>query len=144
MSPRSVGRVIAYVRVSTEEQGLSGAGLAAQRAAVEAACAQRGWQLVELVEEVQSAKGLQRRPKLHAALQRLRAGEADALVVAKLDRLSRSVHDLSGLLLRAQQERWALVAFDTAVDEYPNGRGIRQHGGGVRTARTPHDWPANS
>lgn len=111
----SYTRVIGYTRVSTEEQGDSGAGLAAQRTAIEAACAERGWVLLEVVTEIQSAAKLNR-PLLHGALARLKVRDADALVVAKLDRLSRSVHDASGLFLRAAREEWALVALDTPVD----------------------------
>jgi DNA invertase Pin-like site-specific DNA recombinase len=49
-------RVIGYARVSTEEQGVSGAGLEAQRAGIESECARRGWRLARIVEDVLSAK----------------------------------------------------------------------------------------
>jgi hypothetical protein len=53
-------RVLAYVRVSTEEQKSSGAGLAAQRAAILAECEHRGWHLVDVIEDAgYSAKGLE-------------------------------------------------------------------------------------
>jgi DNA invertase Pin-like site-specific DNA recombinase len=109
-------QVLGYVRVSTEEQGLSGAGLEAQRAAIVAECKRRGWQLVEVVEDVgYSAKDL-RRPGIKAALEVLERGEAGALVVAKLDRLSRSMLDFTAVMARAQKQGWALVALDCAVD----------------------------
>src|SRR5213082_3042946 len=80
----AVMQVIGYVRVSTEEQRDSGAGLAAQRAAIEAECRRRGWQLVEVIEDAgYSAKDL-KRPGVQIALDTLRKREANALVVAKL------------------------------------------------------------
>jgi DNA invertase Pin-like site-specific DNA recombinase len=109
-------RVIGYVRVSTEEQSRSGAGLEAQRQAILAECRRRGWQSVETVEDRgYSARDL-RRPGIQAALDALARGEASALVVSKLDRLSRSMLDFTALMARAQREGWALVALDCAVD----------------------------
>jgi DNA invertase Pin-like site-specific DNA recombinase len=108
-------RAIGYARVSTEEQGMSGAGLEAQRSAILAECKRRGWQLVEIVEDVGSGKDL-RRPGIRAALDVLREGDASALVVAKLDRLSRSMLDFAKVMAAAQKQSWALVALDVAVD----------------------------
>jgi DNA invertase Pin-like site-specific DNA recombinase len=109
-------RVLGYVRVSTEEQGRSGAGLAAQRAAISRTCDERGWDLVEVVEDKGfSAKSLER-PGITGVLERLNAGDADALMVAKLDRLSRSLLDFAGLMERARRQGWALVALDLGVD----------------------------
>jgi DNA invertase Pin-like site-specific DNA recombinase len=109
-------QVIGYVRVSTDEQSTSGAGLAAQRAAIEAECSHRGWELVAVIEDAgYSAKDL-KRPGVQIALETLRSGEAGALVVAKLDRLSRSMIDFTGLMATASKQRWALVALDCAVD----------------------------
>lgn len=109
-------RVLGYVRVSTEEQSSSGAGLEAQRRAITAECKRRGWQLIEVVEDAGfSAKDL-KRPGIQAALQVLQAGDAKALVAAKLDRLSRSMIDFTALMATAQKQGWALVALDCAVD----------------------------
>ncbi len=108
--------VIAYLRVSTEEQAQSGAGLAAQRAAILAEAERRGWTLVEVIQDAGwSARDL-RRPGIQAALEALRRHKADTLVVAKLDRLSRSMLDFAGILDRATREHWALVALDLGVD----------------------------
>lgn len=116
MQAQGIHRVFGYVRVSTEEQSANGAGLDAQRAAILAECERRGWELVELVEDAgYSAKDL-RRPGIQSALDRLKEGEADGLVVAKLDRLSRSLLDFTGLMARAQREDWAMVALDLNVD----------------------------
>ena len=108
-------RVIGYVRVSTEEQGLSGAGLQAQRAAIIAESERRGWTLIEIIEDVGSGKSL-RRPGIRAALDTLAAGKASALVVAKLDRVSRSLLDFAKIMATAQKQSWALVALDVQVD----------------------------
>jgi DNA invertase Pin-like site-specific DNA recombinase len=109
-------RVIGYVRVSTDEQMNSGAGLEAQRRAIIAECERRGWQLVEVLEDAgYSAKDM-KRPGVQEALRVLKAGDASALVVAKLDRLSGSMIDFTVLMAKAQKQSWALVALDCAVD----------------------------
>ncbi|HEY0936249.1 MAG TPA: recombinase family protein [Trebonia sp.] len=109
-------RVVGYLRVSTSEQADSGAGLDAQRAAITAEAARRGWVLVEVfVDAGLSGKSLNR-PGLDAALTAVTTGAADVLVVAKLDRLSRSVVDFAGLLDRALREGWGVVALDLGVD----------------------------
>src|SRR5450631_4374016 len=109
-------QVIGYVRVSTEEQSTSGAGLAAQRTAIEAECLHRGWHLVEVIEDAgYSAKDM-KRPGVQIALETLRRGDAGALVCAKLDRLSRSMLDFTAVMATATREKWALVALDCAVD----------------------------
>jgi DNA invertase Pin-like site-specific DNA recombinase len=95
---------------------MSGAGLEAQRRAIAAECRRRGWELVETIEDRgYSAKDL-RRPGVQEALRTLQAGEAKALVVAKLDRLSRSMIDFAAVMAKAQKQNWALVALDVAVD----------------------------
>lgn len=109
-------RVLGYVRVSTEEQAASGAGLDAQRAAILSECQRHGWELVEVIEDAgYSARDL-KRPGVKLALDELKRGAADALVVAKLDRLSRSMLDFSGLMATAQKQSWGLVALDVNVD----------------------------
>ena len=85
--------VIGYTRVSTDEQADKGLSLAAQRAHVEAYCKLYGLELVETIEDAgQSGKTL-KRDGLQRALTMLRKGEADGIVIAKLDRLTRSVVD---------------------------------------------------
>ncbi len=115
-------RVLGYLRVSTEEQATSGAGLDAQRSALLAEAGRRGWQLDFVVDAGHSAKDLNR-PALTAALARLNARQADVLMVAKLDRLSRSVHDFSGLVKEANRRGWSVVCLDVGVDtSTPNGK----------------------
>jgi len=91
-------RVIGYVRVSTAEQAASGLSLAAQRERIELFCRLHDLELVAVVEDAgASAKSL-RRPGLQSVLALLRSGAAEGLVVAKLDRLTRSVRDLGHLV----------------------------------------------
>jgi DNA invertase Pin-like site-specific DNA recombinase len=120
--------VVGYVRCSTEEQAVSGLGLAAQRVAIEADCARRGLSLLAVYsDEGVSGKALDNRPELAAALADLDAGHGTVLMVSKLDRLSRSVHDATGLLLRAERAGWGLVALDVAVDTTtPQGAAMTQ------------------
>ena len=114
-------RVLLYCRVSTEEQAISGLGLEAQRQALVAECERRGWTIVrEITDEGFSAKDM-RRPGVQEAIRALEAGEADALVVSKLDRLSRSMVDFSDLLARARKDGWALVALDCVDTTSPSG-----------------------
>lgn len=108
-------RVIGYLRVSTREQAESGLGLDAQRRAIEGEATRRGWQVDWFGDEGRSAATLDR-PGLVAALRALRRHDAEALVVAKLDRLSRSAVDFGGLLRTASRQGWAVVALDLGVD----------------------------
>ncbi len=110
--------MIGYVRVSTEEQADSRAGLEAQRAAILAEAERRGWKVADLtfIEDAgYSGKDLER-PGIAEALDALKHHRANTLVVAKLDRLSRSMLDFATLMNRATKEHWALVALDLAVD----------------------------
>lgn len=109
-------RAVGYVRVSTGEQAESGAGLAAQRHAIEAECSRRGWELVDVHTDTASGKSLTGRPALLTALEEVEHGHAQVLVVSKLDRLSRSLLDFAGLMARAQRGGWNLVALDLGID----------------------------
>jgi len=89
-------RFVSYLRVSTEKQGRSGLGLEAQRAAVEAHVAGVGGTVTAEFIEVESGRKKDR-PQLAAALADCR-GRRAVLVIAKLDRLARNVHFVSGLM----------------------------------------------
>ena len=108
-------RALGYVRVSTGQQVESGAGLDAQRAALEAEAQRRGWTLEIATDAGLTGKNM-RRPALADALDRLDRGEVDVLVSAKLDRVSRSVADFARLLERANSRGWRLVLLDLGVD----------------------------
>ena len=92
----STPRFVAYYRVSTDKQGRSGLGLEAQRAAVEAHVARARGAVCAGFVEVESGRKRDR-PQLAAALASVRVHRA-VLVIAKLDRLARNVHFVSGLM----------------------------------------------
>lgn len=107
--------VLAYVRVSTQEQQDSGHGLDAQEQRIRETCIQRDWTLLEIVREQGSGKDLGR-PALQELLQCLADGEAEGLVVAKLDRLTRSVGDFAQLVNWFLDARLSLVVLDLNLD----------------------------
>ena len=108
--------VVGYVRVSTQEQGESGAGLDAQREAILREVKHRGWNLLEICEDVASGKSMDRRPDLARAIQLIEDGSAGTLVVAKLDRLSRSTVDFGTLLELARTGGWNIIILDLGID----------------------------
>lgn len=92
--------VVAYLRVSTSRQGRSGLGIEAQRENIARFAASEGYEVTAEFVEVETGKGadaLERRPQLTAALNAARKRKG-SVVVAKLDRLSRDVHFISGLM----------------------------------------------
>ncbi len=92
----TTGKFIAYFRVSTDRQGQSGLGLDAQRKTVMDYLNGGNWQLVGEYTEVESGKRNDR-PELADALDACKRQKAK-LVIAKLDRLARNVHFISGLM----------------------------------------------
>jgi len=139
-------KIVSYLRVSTRQQGISGLGLEAQRAAIEAYAAQRNGKVIETFTEVESGK-LNSRPELLKALHLAKVTGA-TLVIAKLDRLSRNAaflltlrdsgvgfiaadmpdaNDLTvGIMaLVAQQEREAISRRTTEALAAAKARGVR-------------------
>jgi DNA invertase Pin-like site-specific DNA recombinase len=110
-------RTVAYLRVSTEKQADKGVSLDAQRAKVEAYASLYDLDLVAVeVDAGVSAKSLDR-PALGRALGMLRSGDADAILVVKLDRMTRSVRDLGELVERYfAAGRWALLSVSEQID----------------------------
>jgi DNA invertase Pin-like site-specific DNA recombinase len=126
---RAATVVVGYLRCSTDEQAASGLGLEAQRAAVEATCAAKGWNVGEwcVDEGVSGSVAPAARPGMARALRLVEDGEAGALVVARLDRCSRDSHDFTGLLKRAARQGWSFVALDLGVDtSTPVGRMVAE------------------
>lgn len=96
----AMGSFVSYCRVSTAQQGRSGLGLEAQQAAVQHYLNGGDWSLLGEFVEIETGKGanaLAKRPQLRAALDLCKKKNA-VLVIAKLDRLARNVHFVSGLL----------------------------------------------
>ncbi|MBX7199002.1 MAG: recombinase family protein [Rhodospirillaceae bacterium] len=94
--------IIGYVRVSTRRQGQSGLGIEAQQERIKSFCEQFGYELCETYNEIETGAGsdaIDARPKLRDALTEAKRRRC-AIVVAKLDRLSRDVAFISGLMAR--------------------------------------------
>lgn len=114
--------VVGYVRVSTLDQGENGSGLDAQESAIRSECERRGWNLIGVLTDVASGKSTKKRPSYAEAIRLCDSGEAEALVAAKIDRLSRSTLDFAQLLEGAQKGGWSVVVLDLGVDtSTPNG-----------------------
>src|SRR3954469_22206564 len=108
---------VAYYRVSTARQGRSGLGIEAQRAAVQRFAEAEGFELASEFVEVETGKGsdaLDRRPQLAAALAAGRTGKCP-VIVAKLDRLSRDVAFIAGLM----SQRVPFIVGELGVDADP-------------------------
>lgn len=111
---------VAYLRVSTDKQGKSGLGLEAQREAVARYVAANGVDLIGEHIEVETGKGahaLSKRPELVAALSTAKREKA-GLIIAKLDRLARNVHFISGLME---------TGVEFAVADMPNADRFQLH-----------------
>ncbi len=110
--------LVAYIRVSTAGQGKSGLGIEAQRQAIASFAAAEGFEIVAEHIEVETGKGadaLDRRPVLAAALDQARRLRC-AVVVAKLDRLSRDVAFVAGLM--AQRVPFVVAELGSGVDPF--------------------------
>ena len=109
---------IAYTRVSTKKQGVSGLGLEAQQEALRRFADAEGFRLIETFSEVETGKGadaLEKRPQLAAAIAKAKE-HAAPVIVAKLDRLSRDVHFISGLM--AQKVPFIVTTLGANVDPF--------------------------
>ncbi|WP_213981055.1 recombinase family protein [Sphingomonas sp. dw_22] len=120
MNLRKMTKAVAYLRVSTDKQGKSGLGLEAQREAVARYVAANGVELIGEHIEVETGKGanaLSKRPELVAALATAKREKA-GLIIAKLDRLARNVHFISGLME---------TGVEFAVADMPNADRFQLH-----------------
>lgn len=109
---------VSYLRVSTDRQGKSGLGIEAQRAAIAAYAASQGCVIEHEYVEVETGKGsdaLDRRPELNAALKMAKKLRC-SVVVAKLDRLSRDVAFIAGLM--AQRVPFVVAELGEGVDPF--------------------------
>lgn len=110
--------IVSYIRVSTSQQGRSGLGIEAQRAALARFAEADGFEILGEYVEVETGKGsdaLDRRPQLSAALAKARVSRC-SVAVAKLDRLSRDVHFISGLM--AHRVPFVVAELGSDVDPF--------------------------
>jgi DNA invertase Pin-like site-specific DNA recombinase len=109
-------RVVGYVRVSTDKQAESGLSLEAQRSKLEAWATLYDVELVAVEVDAGVSAATLDRPALARVLVELDAGRVDAVLVAKLDRLTRSTRDLGDLLDRAERRRWGILSVAENLD----------------------------
>jgi DNA invertase Pin-like site-specific DNA recombinase len=123
MRRRQATHVLGYTRVSTDEQAASGAGLDAQRDRIEDEAIRRGWSVEWRSDPGKSGKVVN--PGLRSALDLLADGQADALVVTKMDRIARSAIHALDIIETAQEQGWALLVLDMNLDmTTPAGRAM--------------------
>jgi DNA invertase Pin-like site-specific DNA recombinase len=111
-------RLVGYARVSTEDQAREGVSLEAQRERLAAYATAHGFELVsvEVDAGISGKVAPAQRPGLARALDRVRGGEADGLVMLKLDRLSRSTRDVLDLVDETGRDGWRLVSVSENLD----------------------------
>jgi len=112
--------LVGYLRIAPRERTEARPGLAVQRAALDRAARERGWDLVRVEEDVRSGRNL-RRPGLRAALAACRSGEAEGVAVARLDRLTYSLTDLAEIVREAVDGDFTIVSLDPDVDLASDG-----------------------
>ncbi len=109
-------KTVGYVRVSTDKQAEHGVSLEAQEAKIRAMATVHGTELAEvIVDGGESAKSLNR-PGISRLLAMVDAGDVKVVIVAKLDRLTRSVKDLCELLERFERRGVSLVSVAESLD----------------------------
>jgi site-specific DNA recombinase len=109
-------RAIGYIRVSTDKQADKGCSLEAQHEKIRAMAVVQGTEVADLIVDAgESAKNL-KRPGMVRILKLVQAGEVDKVIVAKLDRLTRSVRDLADLLEIFQRKGVSLVSVAESLD----------------------------
>jgi site-specific DNA recombinase len=116
VAPPKRRRAAAYLRVSTQEQGLNGYSIDAQEARLRALSAARDSASPIIYVDNGASGGTTRRRALQELIRAVRAGEIEAVLVTKLDRLSRSLDDLLELLKLFQKHAVALVSATESID----------------------------
>jgi DNA invertase Pin-like site-specific DNA recombinase len=108
---------VAYIRVSTQRQCRSGLGMEAQLAAITRFAQAEGFEIIETFTEVQTGKDDDtKRPQLKAALAAAKKAKGAPIIVAKLDRLSRDVHFIGGLM--KHKVRFIVAELGPEVDSF--------------------------
>jgi DNA invertase Pin-like site-specific DNA recombinase len=119
-------RVIGYTRVSTADQARDGWTLTQQRKDIERECERRGWELIEVIEDAGFTGRNDNRPGLQRALTMLgkrKGHRPDAIIVARLDRLARSLANLVEYIDLSRKQKFGIVALDMDLNTTTaNGR----------------------
>ncbi|MGI8989552.1 MAG: recombinase family protein [Bryobacteraceae bacterium] len=108
-------RAIGYVRVSTDKQAEFGVSLEAQTEKIRAMAVVQSADLCDVIVDAESAKTLNR-PGMARLLSLVDSGTVDCVIIAKLDRLTRSVADLAELLKRLEKRGVSLVSVADSLD----------------------------
>jgi site-specific DNA recombinase len=111
----SLMKTVGYIRVSTDKQADRGVSLDAQAEKIRAMAVVQGGELIDIIVDAESAKSLNR-PGMARLLALVDSGAVQAVIVAKLDRLTRSVKDLCTLLERFERRGVALVSVAESLD----------------------------
>jgi site-specific DNA recombinase len=111
----SLMKTVGYIRVSTDKQADRGVSLDAQAEKIRAMAVVHGGELIDIIVDAESAKSLNR-PGMSRLLALVDSGDVRAVIVAKLDRLTRSVKDLCTLLERFERRGVALVSVAESLD----------------------------
>ena len=121
---RDAARLVGYARLS--KSNAAGHGLDVQRQAIEDYCTRQGCSLLRIEsDDGASGRSTNGRPGFSAALDACRSGDADGVIAAKLDRLTRSLLDFASLVEDAQKYRYAVVVIDQAFDlSTPSGEAM--------------------
>lgn len=114
---------IGYARLSKSND--LGHGIAVQNAAIRAYCEQHSHELLRIETDDGISGASKKRPAYERALQSCRAGEAEAIIASKLDRLGRSLLSFAELIEDAQKHSYSVIAIDQAFDlNTPAGRAM--------------------
>jgi len=108
-------RAIGYCRVSTDKQSEKGVSLEAQTEKIRAMAVVHGFELIEVVKDGESGKSLHR-SGMQRVLEMVQRREVQAVIIAKLDRLTRSVKDLCELLELFEHRQVALISVAESLD----------------------------
>jgi len=115
-------KALLYCRVSTDDQVENGVSLDAQEQALILEAARRGYDFEIVREEGKSGKSIEGRDKLIDALERLDAHKADVLMAVRMDRLTRDVADMAGLIKRSRRKGWGIVLSGEDLDTTADGK----------------------
>jgi site-specific DNA recombinase len=114
--PTATGRAVGYVRVSTDKQAGAGISLEAQEARIRAMATVQDMPLLDVIVDAGASAKTLNRPGMERLLALIDAHEVQTVIVAKLDRLTRSVRDLAELLERFEKRGVSLVSVSESLD----------------------------